>query len=63
MEIPMKFSNPILARIEVEFPDLARDLKKVQADEGMTEEELVASLKRCVDAVLREVIKTIIVIV
>jgi hypothetical protein len=58
----MKFSHPILARIEAEFPDLARDLKKVQADESMTEEELVASLKRCVDAVLREV-KTIIVIV
>ena len=61
MEIPMKFSNPILARIEAEFPAFARDLKKVQADQGMTEEELLASLNRCVDAVMREV-KAIIVI-
>jgi hypothetical protein len=62
MEIPMKFSNPILARIEVEFPAFARDLKKVQAEQNISEEELLASLNRCVDAVMREV-KTIIVIV
>ena len=29
----MKFSNPILARIEAEFPAFARDLKKLQAEE------------------------------
>ena len=56
------FNNPILARIEAEFPAFARDLAKLQADEGMTESELLASLNRCIDVVMREV-ETIIVIV
>jgi hypothetical protein len=57
------FNNPILARIEAEFPAFARDLAEHQAQEGMTESELLAALNRCIAAVMAEKVETIIVIV